>query len=222
MKFVWLTDNIAKKLAGHLRAALKKNQRVIWLVPGGSNVPIVVKAMKLIDGNLTKKLVIMQTDERYVSPDSKDCNWHQLIKAGFDPRQAAIYPMIVSANESLKSIASRYNLIMTEQFNHADCIIGQFGIGADGHIAGIKPATIGTRTKKLVVGYQADDFARITMTFAAINKLDVAYTFAYTDSKKHVLKQLKNLDLPAMALPATILNKVPKSIIYNDQLENES
>ncbi|HET8690446.1 MAG TPA: 6-phosphogluconolactonase, partial [Candidatus Saccharimonadales bacterium] len=78
MRFIKQTNLLAEVLAEAVETALKKYDRVVWLVSGGSNVPISVNAMKLIDDKLTAKLVIMQADERFVAIDSPDCNWHQL------------------------------------------------------------------------------------------------------------------------------------------------
>jgi len=52
---------------------------VLWLVPGGSNIPIAVEAMDMIrkemSGLSLKYLTITLSDERYGSVGHKDSNW---------------------------------------------------------------------------------------------------------------------------------------------------
>lgn len=218
MRFVTQTTGLAEVLAKALGDALDQNNRVVWLIPGGSNIEISVKAMRLLDESLTSKLVIMQTDERYLKLSSPDCNWYQLKTAGLDLKQATPYPILLDDNESILEATKRYHKTIQEQFDSADYIIGQFGIGADGHTAGIKPNSEAANSKQFVAGYQAEDFSRITMTFPAISRLNAAYTFAFGSDKKSVLGQLKSSDKPLETIPAGVLKKVPISILYNDQV----
>ena len=65
MEFLKISSDMAHVVAGALNGALSQHKSVIWLVPGGSNIPLVVDTMALIDESLTHRLIIMQTDERY-------------------------------------------------------------------------------------------------------------------------------------------------------------
>lgn len=221
MRFIKQGDGLAKILAAALNEALAKNERVIWLVPGGSNVIVAAEASKLVDRALSKKLIVMQTDERFVGSDSPDCNWRQLSEAGFDTKKAKTYPMLGDQSLDLEQTAEHYQKIVDTQFSKADYILGQFGVGANGHIAGIMPGSIAAKTKDLVAGYHAEDFARVSLTFAAIKQLDSAITFAYGKSKLPALQQLESRKSSLEALPSGILNSITSSTIYNDQIESE-
>lgn len=220
MQLVRETTDLGKTLAEALTAALESHSRVIWLVPGGSNIDISVAAAQLIDDELTRKLVVMQTDERFVAVDSDDCNWRQLALAGFDTKYATTYPILV-AGESRDETVARYSETVLREFIAADYIIGQFGVGADGHIAGIKPGSSASISDALVVGYQAEDFNRVTLTFPALQQLDQAEAFAFGDAKRPVLEQLLG-EIPSLSeFPAGILRVTPISTVYNDQIEEK-
>lgn len=218
MQLVRETTNLGEKLADALTSALMAHERVIWLVPGGSNIDISVEASRLLDDELTRKLVIMQTDERFVTLDSADCNWRQLQDAGFEAKQAAAFP-ILAEGETRDETVNRYNETVLREFIAADYIVGQFGVGADGHIAGIKPQSPASTSDSLVSGYQSEDFERVTLTFPALQQVDEAFAFVFGDAKRPILEKLQG-DIPSLAeFPAGLLRTTPISKVYNDQIE---
>lgn len=222
MQLIKQSENLAAILASKLRDALSTHHHVIWLVPGGSNISISVEAMKLLDETLTERLVIMQTDERYVSADDPDCNWKQLRESGFDPKKATVYPVIAEETRSLEMTVSHYEETVHREFELADYIVGQFGIGADGHTAGIKPHSPATLTNAFVDGYQAEDFTRVTLTFQAIREINTIVAFAFGDDKRDVFEILAGDMVPSLEeVPAAILRAVADSTLYNDQIESE-
>lgn len=222
MNFIRTTSGLPEALAKTLTSALEMHSRVIWLIPGGSNIAISVAASRLLDEDLTKKLIIIQTDERYVALDSPDCNWHQLVESGLVIGQAIAYPMLIPGETSLEMAESRYKETLRREFEQADCIVGQFGIGPDGHTAGIKPHSPASLSRDLVSGYQAEDFVRLTMTLPAIRHVDIAEVFAFGDTKRPILEQLTGSDSPPLEeLPSGIFREIKQCNIYNDQIESE-
>lgn len=213
------TTDLGVKLADALTSALQTHDRVIWLVPGGSNISISVDASQRLDDELTRKLIIMQTDERFVALDSSDCNWHQLAMAGFDTKHAATFPMLIEG-KSRDEVAKEYSEVVLREFIAADYIIGQFGAGADGHIAGIKPHSPATASDELVCGYEGEDFERVTLTFPALQQVDEAFAFVFGEAKRPILEQLLG-DISSLAeFPAGVLRTTPISTVYNDQIES--
>ena len=219
MQLVRETTELGQKMADALTSALEAHDRVIWLVSGGSNITISVDAMRRLDDVLTQKLVIMQTDERFVPLDSDDCNWRQLHNAGCDTKYAAVFP-VLAEGESRDETVARYGETVLREFIAADYIIGQFGVGSDGHIAGIKPSSPASTSNELVCGYQGEDFERVTLTFPALQQVDEAFAFVFGDAKRPVLERLLD-DMPSLAeFPAGVLRTTPISTVYNDQIED--
>ena len=213
------TKDLGVKLADALTSALQAHNRVIWLVSGGSNIDISIVAAGLLDDELTRKLVIMQTDERFVALDSGDCNWHQLASAGFDTKYAATFPILVEG-KTRDEVAALYAETVLREFIAADYIIGQFGVGSDGHIAGIKPSSPASTSDELVCAYQGEDFERVTLTFPALQQVDEAFAFVFGEAKRPILEKLLG-DIPSLAeFPAGVLRTAPISTIYNDQIED--
>jgi 6-phosphogluconolactonase/glucosamine-6-phosphate isomerase/deaminase len=90
-----------------------------------------------------------------------------------------------------------------------------FGIGSDGHTAGILPRSSAVDEMRLAHGYDGGTFKRITMTRPAITQLDEAVIYTMGKDKWPVLDQLEN-DVAIDEQPAQILKQVPKVTIFND------
>lgn len=220
MKLIKQSGDPAGRMADVLANALRQHQRVVWLLSGGSNVPISVAAMRQIEPALSQRLVIMQLDERFVGLDSPDSNWHQLAMSGFDPKQAETRPVLVTGLD-LEQTVEQYQQTIQTQFTLADCIVGQFGIGRDGHTAGILPGSAATTATGSVVGYQAADFSRISLTFAALRRINIAVAFVFGNAKRAALEALVAGNQSLADVPAGILREIADSSIYNDQIERQ-
>ena len=209
------------QLSDLLNQSLAANHRVLWLVSGGSNIPIENKVMAALARDHLSNLTIMLTDERYGDIGHANSNAQQLIAAGFSPKQAIFIPVLI--NQSLELTAARYNRLVSQQLERNQITIGQLGIGEDGHTAGILPNSLAaTVSDSFVAYYPAQDFSRITLTFPALRLITTAIVFAYGAGKQTALKQLKDEDLPLEVQPAQILKAIPSTYIYNDELEGET
>jgi 6-phosphogluconolactonase/glucosamine-6-phosphate isomerase/deaminase len=206
------------KLTAELIKSLKKYRRVLWLVPGGSNIPITCAIMDKLNKSSTRHLAIMLTDERYGLVEHPDSNLAQLHLAGFKPKLATVVPVLHDGLD-LDQTARRYGEAIEKAVDAADYIIGQFGIGPDGHTAGILPhSPAATKNMIWTVGYKTPDFTRITLTPFAISHVNTAYVFAYGEPKHEALETLKNQMLPITDQPAQIYKHIADSNIYNDQV----
>ena len=205
-------------LLGDLCERLRSGQRTLWLVPGGSNIPIVAAVMRQIPDELTPLLTVLLTDERYGDVGHPDSNAHQLRQAGFDPKQGTFLPVLTGAD--LAPTVAAYERTIQEQFAANDVYIGQSGIGADGHIAGILPDSPAAHEEQaFVYGYPTGSYTRITLTFPALRRLSSAYCFVYGDTKRQALTQLQSQDLPLTVQPSQILKYIPQAYVYNDQVD---
>jgi 6-phosphogluconolactonase/glucosamine-6-phosphate isomerase/deaminase len=215
-----------QSLYERINTELRRGKRVVWLLSGGSNIPLAVAAMQQIQEELTPKLTIIPMDERYGPVGHTDSNIRQLFDAGFDPKQAMFIPVLrgVPLTDTINLFARhlRQPLDHRNKYPESNIIIGQFGVGPDGHTAGILPhSPAAEETTALAVGYQASDFMRITLTFSVLRQVDVAFGFAYGPVKRAALQQLRDSNLLLVDQPAQILKVIPEACVYNDQLEEE-
>lgn len=208
----------AKYLANELSSPTSQGKDVLWLISGGSSIEVAVAAAAELELPESKRITIAQVDERYVPPGSSEENWQQLINAGLNPANFKQTVSMLSSGSQPTAIAENYSRLLKQFFSQAAVAIGLFGIGSDGHTAGIKPTEQKTfkrfRGSELVHGYQADDFQRITVTEAVIKQLDSVVAYACGDDKRAVVNQL-NVDLPAHTQPAQLLKSVPTAVVFN-------
>lgn len=222
MEFIRISDlNTGERaLAARLANELSE-RRVLWLVPGGSNIPISVIVMNSLPKKLQANLTVALTDERYGAPNHLDSNWLQLREAGFRPGVAKIIPVLGNRPMPLGETITAYEKNLKQALDEVDLVIGQFGIGPDGHIAGILPNSSAAIDKNLVCGYQAPTFTRITLTPAGFKYVDAAYVFAFGDEKLQTLQNLLDKNLPIAKQPSQILKTIEEVYVYNDQIGTE-
>lgn len=211
----------AAPLLDRLIEELEASKNVLWLVPGGSNIPLSASVMRDIPDDLTKNLTVYLTDERYVEVGHPDSNSKQLEDAGFEHKQARV-TYVLARGLSLEETAEQYALSIGAAFEAANIVIAQMGIGTDGHICGILPGSKAVDSDKLVVGYVTDTFTRITLTPKALEQyVDAAYAYAFGESKKEALANLLT-GKPLAEQPAQVLKKLPEAYVYNDQIEGKA
>jgi 6-phosphogluconolactonase/glucosamine-6-phosphate isomerase/deaminase len=221
MQFVRVTslEDAVAPLADRLNRELTLHEHVLWLVTGGSSIVVSVKVMELIPDKLSGRLAIYLTDERFGPIGHPDSNIQQLVNAGFNPKEATVVPVLVPA-VALEDTVTRYEDAIKTGFDEADIIIGQFGIGPDGHISGILPGSDAVTSIRLVDGYTTETYTRITTTFPALKRVDVAFAFAFGDSKLAALTKLRDKDLSLSEEPSQILKQIPECYIYSDQIDS--
>jgi len=222
MIFLKVTDSQegSRCLSEALLTALDKDFRVLWLVSGGTNVDITIEVLDKLDDNKLNNLALALVDERYGKPGHKDSNYYKFQQAGLDFSRVDFKPVISSQNLGFEDCVKTYEKRLQSLFNDTDVMIGQFGIGADGHTAGILPHSEACNIdKRLVIGYQAPDFQRITLTFTAIKLVNEAYVFAFGEDKRLPLSLLYDKNLALTDQPAQIFRQyLPKSFIINNMI----
>ncbi|NTW62341.1 6-phosphogluconolactonase [Candidatus Saccharibacteria bacterium] len=208
------TELAAEYVAGVLKKHLEKGEKVLWLLTGGSGLPIAVSVSKKMTGINTSKLFVTLTDERFGVVGHKDENWQQLIDQGFSLPTATTYRPLI--NSDMGTTATEFGAWLDDRFNEVDFIIGLFGIGPDGHTAGIKPHSPATNPVNTAVAYHSEDFDRVTMSFSAIRQIDEAVLQASGDDKQAVMRSLIYDDIPLNDQPAQILKEIPKLTVYSN------
>lgn len=206
-------DYLYKRLMTHLAA----NHKVVWLVAGGSSIEIATKvAHRLAEAPNLANLRVTLTDERYGPPGHADSNWRQLEDRGFHLKGAKLLPVLDGSE--LSANATAYANLLNELLAWSNFSISLAGLGADGHIFGIKPHSPALITSSDVVGYKWDDFERLTPTVALIKRLDEIVVYAVGAPKHQPIRDLAR-DRPAAQQPAQLLKQAKKVTIYNDYKE---
>lgn len=210
-------DGIADMTA-RLARELASGKRVLWLTSGGSNIVASVQIMDNISAPLSKQLSVSLIDERYGEVGHNTSNWQQLLQAGFDGKEATLLP-ILQPGLDLNATAAAFDDFMQAAQTQYDVIVGQLGIGEDGHIAGILPDSVAAQeARKLAVGYESTPHRRVTLSFPGLRCLTVAYAFAFGAPKKPALKDLHTRTVPLATQPAQILKELSEAYLYSDQV----
>lgn len=211
------TAELEEALTGALNDALAKS-RVLWLIPGGSNIPVAINVMKRLSIVNINHLTIALTDERYGPAGHEDSNFALLHKGGFTER-GATFADILRTGSSLAETTQAAGIAMGNLMKKAETIIGFFGMGPDGHIAGILPdSPAAVLDEAWVIGYDAGQFKRMTLTPFALLRVQIAVVGAFGPEKLMALEMLHHSALPVSEQPAQILRKIPKAYIFNDQI----
>lgn len=221
MDFIGSTDGKdgVEKMARSIAAGLKAG-KVLWLICGGSNIPLSKLAMDIVRASTLdielKNLTLGLTDERYGIVGHKDSNWQQLIQAGFNFDSIETLPVLTG--KPLQETVSDYAKKLGEAFKQSQFVVAQFGIGSDGHIAGMLPHTAGIHSSGLVCGYESAPYVRITITPPAFLHIDEAYAFVFGASKHEAVTRLWQKDLTIDEMPCQILKRIQECRFYSDQL----
>ncbi len=204
------------KLYDTLINNIKSNKKILLIVAGGSNVPIIKAVFDKLPDDLTSNIDLILSDERYGSSDFKDSNFVKLQKAGFNIKKAHFENILTnqSIDESTRILENQF----ARGDKKAEVIIALLGIGQDGHIAGILPNSKALNSESYATSYRALDFDRITLSFKALKKINIAIIGAYGIKKRMALINLKKLELPIEEMPSKILQEIKSNYIYNDQI----
>lgn len=168
----------------------------------------------MLSGTDLNNLTISLTDERYGELGHKDENWQQLLDGGADFKNAKTFRIIkdLSFDETTKN----FNDWLEKAIENADFVIGLFGIGTDGHTAGIKPNSAAATSSKLADNFTGEDFQRITITPKMFKHIDQIVTQASGVDKTKILETLFAEKIDYIEQPAQLLKTVAESDLVTD------
>ena len=216
------TDSTAlaiNELSELISTALKTGEKVLWLVSGGSGATVSAEVSKRLAGQDLTHLSVTLSDERYGPLGHPDENWSILESLGFSVPSAVTYRPLTGASRAETTDA--FAAWLEKAAQEADTIIGIFGIGADGHTAGIKPGSVAVTGEALAASFSGDDFERITITPAFIRLVTHGVTQVFGSEKHATLARLINENLPLETQPAQILKQIPTMTLYTDYEETQ-
>lgn len=192
---------------------------IILLLAGGSCLNAVRHAVKKLDGPVLSRIHLAQIDERVVPLDDPASNWRQIEESvGARLNQfASTLPMVPNVEEA-DDLAISYEMRLMSLLETADETIGIYGIGDDGHIAGMLSTTNpGDFTQfldgRLVVGYKAHDYTRITTTAALLTKLSEVILLTCGPNKVKTVDKI-NQDLAPHNHPAQLLKDASRVSLF--------
>ena len=81
---------------------------------------------------------------------------------------------------------------------------------------GILPGSVAATSHELAVYYQGSDFARVTVTPAAIRQLSEAVAYAHGTRKHPQIRRLLHSKLAISKQPAQALKRAGKSLVFSD------
>lgn len=215
--------DIVEDISKSISDKLANNLNLLWLVSGGSNIEIEVSILNKLENLVdTSRLTIVPIDERYGIYNYKDSNSFQLRQTGFNPAKARFID-VLDKNLTFDETVNYYNGLIRRLYEKSDYIIAQFGLGADGHIAGIKPLSPASSVdvKDFVIGYNWSDFDRLTLCKKGFKDIDEAYLVALSDDKVPAIERLRQRSESVNELPAMLLNTISKTYVYNSYIESE-
>ncbi len=217
-------DEVVPVIAEIINKALHSGKPVLWLVCGGSNIDTQVSVMQRLcveNTELLKNLTILPMDERYGEPGHADSNYRQMKEAGFNSGKANWYD-VLAQDAPLSKTVEQYARLVEDAFAQSQYVLGTFGMGADGHTAGVLPYSPAvTDVEATVVGYQAPGLTRMTVTPSWLVRCTVAFVLAYGEAKAEALASLKDHELSLEAMPAGLLYDIPEVTVYNDYISDE-
>lgn len=218
MRTIYKSDPIyatSHHLAQAISTQLAAGKKVLWLLSGGSGLAACIQTAILLSVHDCRNLKVTLTDERYGPVGHADENWQQLMSGGnFNLPGATLYRPLTG--QSREETAEAFNTWLEEAIRESDYKIGLFGIGTDGHTAGIKPGSVAISSSKLAVDYEGEDYERITMTTLAIGKLDEIVIQASGEGKTKALSDLIGKVLSVRYQPAQVLKENPNCTLYTN------
>lgn len=224
-------DAIVEPIAGRLR----NGKPALLLVSGGSTAGIAVAAIDALRNlsaahgfDLRGLLSVSLIDERFGPVGHAHSNWRQLLDGGLPVESVRAVPVLAEArgdDEAFASAVARFGEFLEDAAARRTrgelLIVGLLGIGADGHTAGILPASpacaIDGDGAALATGYHAEPHTRITITPAFFQYLDEAVAYASGAQKWQELSRLSEAH-PVCEQPAQLLKRARESLVFSDRV----
>ena len=208
-----LKHQAADYITAAVKSQLEEGKSVLWLVPGGSSIEVALIVAKNLTGQDLSRLTMTLTDERYGEVGHADSNWKQLEDGGFALPGATMIPVLTGV--SMAETVQHFGEVIRSCLSEVDYCIGFFGIGPDGHTAGMLPGSPAATATTTTAGYDAEKFLRITITKSVIARLDEAVVYAVGENKWPVVNAI-NDTMSSEDWPALSLRTAGKLTIFSD------
>ncbi|MBC7764123.1 6-phosphogluconolactonase [Microbacteriaceae bacterium] len=191
MEGVLVTTSIEPDLLNWLQQYT--HEKTLLLLSGGSTADVAIKTIQQLPVEHQQNLTISLTDERFVDYGNSDSNWQLLINQGLPLNNLKTLPVLLVEDADIKTTEMVWAEGMQTALRQSTHVLAIFGIGADSHIAGLKPhSPLLWETQKITGSYSADDWQRITITPAFFSHIQSAVIYAKGDEKREAITLLKD------------------------------
>lgn len=212
-------QSVAESIAAKISDRLKEGRNVVWFVSGGSNIPLAVAVRELLNIPPGVLLHVCLVDERYGKIGHHNSNWQALADAGFNFTGCKLHPILLDkldADQTAHQYSESINMIL----DNSSYAIGVFGLGEDGHTAGLLPFNPLMNSTNIFGAYRAKDYSRISATPLLITLLDEVVLFVWDKGKQHALEEVL-LEGSIDQVPGRILKDAKKFTVYTNIIEGE-
>lgn len=219
--------NASNHLISVIRKSLEDDKTLV-LLSGGSAVGIYHGLVEELGGKIpVSNLYFAQVDERYFGEtqiSNIQINAEKIGETGLWKvcEEMDIPYFLVSQETTFEESVKEYDQTISKLFKEYRSVIGVFGIGEDGHTAGLLPH-YGKfwNINNYVAGYENKGTytKRISLTPMAISKIRQGVVVAAGEKKKTVIGNLLNINFAdnLNKFPAAILRKIKTTDLFTDQ-----
>jgi 6-phosphogluconolactonase/glucosamine-6-phosphate isomerase/deaminase len=203
---------------------------VLLLLSGGSALSVV---RRLGTWDAMCSLTIAVLDERF-DPTNRESNWAKIVQTGWfslaTAKGAAHIDTLTLVNDTIDTLTARFEegIAAWGKEHPSGVIVGLFGMGDDGHTAGVFPMpedleafADSFQSERLVLGYRAPDTVtiplRMTVTLTGIRTFACGFAYVCGGQKRDNLCDLRcGVSRPLHILPAGIWRDLPSMRIATD------
>ena len=212
----------AQELTNDILKHVDQVSSVLLFLSGGSAIEQEVAMLKSFSQSQKERITLSMVDERAVPYESVDSNWGSILQLYPEIEDEFDYITInpeKDPGEAAIELSTELNTVIV----NFDQVIGIYGVGEDGHTAGMQPMDEDEFTERFLQPhvyacyYEGQDFPRVTTTNAVIKKLDHCLVYAVGKGKKSVLEDLQD-EVPAHEMPSQLLKNAKKLTVYTDQI----
>lgn len=231
-------EQVKNALIQDMAEKLKLNMPVLFLASGGSTAGLAADVCNGLaagfpkdDSRLKWLLTVTLADERWGAAGHSESNWKLLLEKGLPVHRIGTVPLLKDDTDTgaagMEDAVRAFEKLLGEAVERRERgelhIAGLFGIGEDGHTAGIlpgSPASLCAEKNRQdgpwAAGYSSALFKRITITPAFLSHVDLALAWAGGASKMRALAAIHSSD-SFEDVPAKYLQTARRSAVYTDQ-----
>jgi 6-phosphogluconolactonase len=177
------------------QSAIRDHGSFFVALSGGSTPKAIYERLAGLPDQLDwSKVFFFWSDERAVSPDNPDSNYHMAMEAGLKELSIpSSHIFRMPAEKEIEAGAKEYEKMIQKVLGKRPFDLIMLGMGEDGHTASLFPHTEGLHVKdrQVIANFIPQKKCwRMTMTFSCINSAKQAAIYVLGPSKKEMVKEV--------------------------------